>query len=537
MSEISAEEMNQAKRLLVDFPYFCRTFIKIKTKRGHIVPFVLKAQQMVLWNEICKNLKAGQPTRICILKARQLGFSTFMQAFLFWRSITSPGSGGLVVAHKDDSAAELFSKIEMMYRLLPAELYQELEQNRDAKKQGKKLGWAGELNTTLYVDTALNKNVGRSQTFQNAHLSEVGFWDYPDEVMYGLFQSMPQDSIVVVESTANGMGNYFHKLWIRSQKPDSTWTGLFFPWHEEPDYATKPPDNFKPTRDEKKLKKKYNLTNAQLYWRRVKIEDDCDGDEMKFRQEYPASPGEAFIVSGNPYFGARNIEKYMAQTREPLRKGTLTMDSGKPVFHDDDDGPWWIWSRPARGVAYAIGADIAGGTSTDYSAAHILDVNGLEVVATFRGKLDPDEFARELQVMGHTYNDALIAPEKNGEGRATLLKLYKDLGYPRVFYHQFAEDWSGGVQQRYGWITSSKTRPVMLAQLSELVRTSKLKLWCERTVNDMAAFVRVDTSKLAEASEGANDDMVMSLAIACSAETRQLAHLYVDLEMESYEVL
>ena len=528
-------EEQLADALVSDFPLFCEAFIKIIDKRGNVVPFKLNKHQMTLWQAIKEDMKNDAPIRIIILKCRQLGFSTMMQAFLFWRALTKPGSGGLVIAHKDDASSELFGKIELMYRELPEAFYNELNAIKDTSKKGKKLAWAGKLNTKLYVDTAGNLTVGRSQTYQGCHLSEVAFYDYPEEIMYGMLQSLPKDSfsIAVVESTANGAGTYFHVLWERSQTPGSSWKGLFFSWKDEPSYKMKPPSDFKLTPAERKIKTKWKLTDDQIYWRRVVIDDECNGDEDKFRQEYPIEPKEAFIVSGSLYFGPKNVEAYLDKVAPPKRMGRIAVVNRKPMFIDEQpdsqyDPPWWIWDSPERHCAYAIGADVAGGTARDYSAAHIINLTKRSIVATFRGKLDPDEFARELRVMGLTYNTALIAPEVNGEGRATLLKLVKDLKYPRVFYHQYDEEWSGGLQHRYGWRTTVKTRPTMLGQALESLRKRSITLRCERTIGELGAFIRTSTNKLAEAGPGAYDDMVMSFCIANSSEVAQIGQLYVD---------
>ncbi len=155
-------------------------------------------------------------------------------------------------------------------------------------------------------------------------------------------------------------------------------------------------------------------------------------------------------------------------------------------------------------------------------------LNG-EIVATFRGKLDPDEFAYQLRWMGLTYNVAMIAPEKNGEGRATVLKLQKDLQYPRVFYHNHEDEWGGGLRHVWGWVTSWKSRPTMLSQLASGFRERAIYCPCERTLRDLLTLNRVDGTRIAEAASGSNDDMVFSLAIVNSSEVRALAGHFVDM--------
>lgn len=539
----------ERKRLREDFPYFCAKYVKIKNKDGEMVPFVLRKYQVRLWLLILQMIAENRPVRIIVLKSRQLGFSTMMQAYLLWRTILNPYSGCLTVAHDDKSSGELFGKIEFAYENLPPWLYSELEAAKNTAVRGKKLSFGKPLNSSFFVDTSGNKNIGRSMTFQRAHLSEVAFWENIEMKMYGLLQALGKrpGTECVLESTANGMGTYHHRLWVRACSGESMWVPFFVGWSEDADCAMPAPANFKLTPEERDLKNKFKLSNDQLYWRRITIEDECGGDEELFRQEYPIEPDEAFIVSGNPYFGPKVIERTMKLTREPVKWGKIELLNGKPTmigshqpdaevsggFVDDgtprERAPWWVWKDPIPGHPYAIGADIAGGTGKDFSTAHILDLETEEYVATFQGKLDPDEFAYQLRWMGLTYNVALIAPEKNNEGRHTLLKLQKDLFYPRIFFHQHVDDWSGGLKHTWGWVTTTKTRPTMLSQLAASLREQTPKLYCERTVKELASFVRVDTVKLAEAAEGANDDMVISAGIVNSSEVRMIASMYVDM--------
>lgn len=547
----------ERRRMTTDFPYFCANYVKIKNKDGEMVPFVLRKYQIRLWNLILRMIAENRPVRIIVLKSRQLGFSTMMQAYLLWRTILNPYSGCLTVAHDQESSGKLFEKVEFAYENLPAWLYKDLEAAKNNAVRGKKLAFGKPLNSSFFVDTAGNKNIGRSMTFQRAHLSEVAFWENIEMKMYGLLQALGKraGTECVLESTANGMGTYHHKLWVRACSGNSMWEPFFVGWSEDEDCRMPAPEHFELNREEKVLARKFKLSMDQMYWRRITIEDECGGDEELFRQEYPIEADEAFIVSGNPYFGPKVIEKTIAGCVDPVKWGRIEMLNGTPTMigsHQPDaevssgfvdEGtvkercPWWIWKDPQPEHPYAIGADVAGGTGTDFSAAHILDLKTEEIVATFQGKLDPDEFAYQLRWMGLTYNVALLAPEKNGEGRATVLKLQKDLFYPRLFFHQHVDDWSGGLRQTWGWTTSSRTRPTMLPQLAASMRERTPKLYCERTAREMGSFVRVETVKIAEAAEGTNDDMVMSIAIVNSSEVRHRASIFVDLSEFQTEVV
>lgn len=547
----------ERRRILTDFPYFCAQYVKIKNKDGEMVPFVLRKYQIRLWHLILRMIEENRPVRIIVLKSRQLGFSTMMQAYLLWRTILNPYSGCLTVAHDQEASGKLFEKVEFAYENLPAWLYKDLEAAKNNAVRGKKLAFGKPLNSSFFVDTAGNKNIGRSMTFQRAHLSEVAFWENIEIKMYGLMQALGKrpGTECVLESTANGMGTYHHRMWVRASSGKSMWEPFFVGWSEDDDCKLPCPDGFEFSKEERQLARRFKLTRDQLYWRHITIEDECGGDEELFRQEYPIEPDEAFIVSGNPYFGPKVVEKTIRGCVDPVKWGRIELVNGKPTMigsHQPetevsngfvDDGtvkercPWWIWKDPVPEHPYAIGADVAGGTGKDHSAAHVLDLQTNEIVATFQGKLDPDEFAYQLRWMGLTYNVALLAPEKNGEGRATVLKLQKDLIYPRLFFHMHVDDWSGGLKQTWGWTTSSRTRPTILPELNAALRQPAVRLYCERTAREMGSFVRVETVKIAEAAEGTNDDMVMSAAIVNSSEVRHLASTFVDLSEFQTEVV
>lgn len=542
LTEAEIQEIIESRKLREHFPTFAERFLKIKTKSGEVIPFRLNYAQRILWKAIKKQIDAGQPVRIIILKARQMGMSTFVQGYLLWKAITCEGHNGLVVAHQEDAASELFAKIELMYRLLPDELRAELESVKDTKRQGKKLGFGGDLNTLLYVDTANNPALGRGQTFQHVHLSEMAFYQKPDEIMFGLNMSVPNspDTTIIIESTANGMGNYFQKMWASAVEGENSYAPVFLAWCDDDTYRIEPPEDFELTKDEKKIKREHKLDDAQMYWRRTAIMDGCDGDELKFQQENPISPEEAFLISGLPYFNRDAMKHYRDQCISPLedevvegKEGFIEVVNGKPTFQKIPGGAWRIWEAPKKGRSYVIGADPAGGSARDFSGAHVLDLLSMKVVATFRGKIDPFEFARQLKWMGLAYNKALLAVEKNGEGRAVVLKLVNDMQYPRMFYHTTEENWNGGVQQSWGWSTNMKTRPAMIAQLGEVLRERVLKLYDSRTMDDIETFVRVDGTKIAQAAEGAWDDMVMSLAIATSSEVRAQGNVYKQFDEDT----
>lgn len=195
------------------------------------------------------------------------------------------------------------------------------------------------LNSLIRVDTANNMQAGRAFTIQNLHCSEIAFWERPEEVMTGLMQSVPDETntLVVIESTANGVGNYFHKMWLDAENGSNDFIPIFIAWWELNSYRLIPPKDFEPYDyehevygNEIKLAETFELDNQQLYWRRYTIKNKCNNNINKFKQEYPASANEAFLTSGKRVFDIGLINQYYKYVSDPKR-GELIEQAIIPV--------------------------------------------------------------------------------------------------------------------------------------------------------------------------------------------------------------
>ena len=175
----------------------------------------------------------------------------------------------------------------------------------------------------------------------------------------------------------------------------------------------------------------------------------------------------------------------------------------------------WTWKYPLSEHRYVISADISRGDSKDFSTFHIIDINEFEVVAEYKGKIPPDDFAVLLNEYGMKYNNALLCPENNSYGYATILKL-KDLKYPRLYYRTRKSVYIGeyvppASADVAGFTTSGKTRNQILTKLEEVIRNKQIRVYSSRFYEEMKTFIW-KTNK-AQAMRGYNDDLVMSLAI------------------------
>ncbi|MCR4963295.1 MAG: hypothetical protein K6B40_05380 [Firmicutes bacterium] len=223
MGKENKNNTEDIKRIINDPLLFCAKTLKIQNKYGELAPFVFNDAQKRLYAEIQRQRQAGQPVRIIILKARQMGFSTAVAGLFYHATVTRPNVHSMVVAHKADASANIFNKTKLFYEESPAFLRplrkaansrELIFENPRAKERSQRPG----LRSRITIETALNKEAGRSATIHNLHISELAFWPYAAETMTSLLQAVPyhRQTMVIIESTANGLGGAFFEQWQRA---------------------------------------------------------------------------------------------------------------------------------------------------------------------------------------------------------------------------------------------------------------------------------------------------------------------------------
>lgn len=540
-SIVFAQELRRNHRLYIE------KFLKIQTKDGRLVTFKFNSIQAKL-QALTDELEAhGKPVRLVILKARQMGVSTWAQANLFKRSSTLANYNSLVAAHIEDSSRHLYSMSQRFYKGLPSVVVfddnSKLEIRPKTKFSNRKELVFEDLDSQIRVATAGGKDVGRSNTLLGLHCSEVAFWTDADETMKALLQALSDSpsSFAVIESTANGVGGYFHNLWKRANEGESSWIPVFFGWWEFEEYQRPFEDDKQKAafersldREEKEIRDQYNLTLEQLNWRRFTINDKCDGDIDVFRQEYPANPREAFLTSGRPYFSRSTLVKVERFVGEGLRgnlklvPGTYSRTADRQLkvtpftrveFEPDPNGFVELWGYPRANGSYAIGGDIAEGLANgDYSCAQVLDRDTGQQVAEWHGHIDPDLFGEELIKLAIYFNRAWVAPEINNHGITTVRYMIRT-GYNRIFRRHTSPDrMEEEATDRMGWKTTVTTRPIMLDALAGGIREGSILISGTGLLNECYTFV-YDNKGKPQAQEGCHDDRVMAMAIALQVHT------------------
>lgn len=285
-------------KLKDDFVFYARNCLKIRTKNEGIQAFVINDAQEYIHNRLEQQRQETGKIRAIILKGRQQGASTYVGGRFVWKVTHQKGVRAFILTHEGESTNALFEMTERFYNHLPVFV------KPSAGAANAKELLFDQLDSGYKIGTAGNKAVGRGQTIQFFHGSEVAFWLNASEHTKGIMQAIPDadGTEVVLESTANGVGNFFHEQWKLAEKGISEFIAIFVPWYWQREYKKEVPEDFVVTPEEELLKDYYSLTNEQIYWRRVKIAeltvDGADG-EKAFKQEYPMNAAEAFQVSGS----------------------------------------------------------------------------------------------------------------------------------------------------------------------------------------------------------------------------------------------
>lgn len=527
-------------RLKINTKKYIEQNIKIKTKESKLVPLVFNKPQQKLYNAIKAQRQQGKPIRVIILKARQMGFSTLTEAIIFKNTTTKRNIKSGIVAHLETATANLFKMSKLMYEELPQFWKPSLRASNAQElvfddKQGRG------LRSTIKCMTAGGNGIGRSDTFQNLHISEYAFWTGDKKnTLTGLVQAVPNtpDSMIIIESTANGFDD-FKERWDAAVRGESDYLPVFCAWWELSEYAM--PSTLTQSdldEEEKQLVKNYNLTLEQLEWRRWCIKNNCQGDIELFHQEYPSNPHEAFISTGQSVFDKQQVIERLEQNIKPLFSGHFE-------YKEENDGQLTniklikqdkdiinFYEDTEEGYPYVLGGDTAGDGS-DYFTGHVLNNNTAKQAAVLRHKTDEDLYAKQMYCLGMYYNKALIGIEVNFSTYPQ--KTLERLDYPNFYVREVYDSAVNAYQKKYGFRTDSKTRPLMIANLVAFVRDNIDCIQDKETLTEMLTFIKTDKGK-AEAMPGKHDDNVMGLAIAHMIRSQQSCEVNIKKQDNKFKL-
>lgn len=446
--------------------------LRIRNRRGNEVPLLANRSQQ-------KFEKTREEQNI-ILKARQMGMTTWIAGRMFLKTISGEGVLTVQVAQTREAAESIFRMVQRMYDCLPPQLQKELKRGRNNVGQ---MSFKA-LDSEFRILSASDRNAGRGLTIHNLHCSELSRWTGDAAAtLAGLRGALVPGGEMVMESTPNGACGCFFDEWVGAKE-----RGVkehFFPWWEEDAYVADPVTD--PTAEELALMgPPHWLKPEQIGYRR--------GLERSYRglraQEFAEDAETCFKASGDCYFEVEPIDQRLRQLGEATerRRG----------------GALEIWLPALEGRKYVMAVDPAGGGADgDYSAAQVVDALTGAQCAELRQRMSLLDLAKVTANLAREYNDALVVVERNNHGSAVLAYLDKSEHYENVFEQE----------GKGGWLTTAASKAGSVSYLATMLVESPTAFQSRRLLGECRSFVRLAGGGMGAAS-GAHDDLVMAMAIA-----------------------
>ena len=467
--------VKEVEKCKSDFVYFAENYLHIVDKNDKLIKLRLNKAQ----SEIHADL--DQTSYLKILKARQLGSSTYIAARFFWKALFNINTRVVVIAHTHEAVKSIYSIYQRFYTHLPKWLKIQTE-----KASANELSFV--TGSSIKIGTANSQNF-RGSTFSCIHASEAAYWNDMNNTIQSLFQTATNNPEIIVETTPNGL-NDFYTFW----KDSNGYKQTFLSWTDHTAYQQKEANKgWKLSEIEKEYIAEHGLNDYQFNWFQKTLRTRCSNNIHTFKTEYPARPEDAFIASGAFVFP------------------TLAKD----LLDAPEKMGWQLFSPPNKYASYILGVDTASGSPNgDYSAACLIDVTDKEnykLIGTFYDRLTLKEYAKEIENILTKY-EALVVCERNSYGQAIIEHL-RSAEYPYLYTETKFDKLSKTFTERFGFYTSAHSRPVLMAKLIDTVTSNKIEIKCSRLKYEFLHFIYSDKGK-AEAEAGYHDDLIMALGLA-----------------------
>jgi len=463
LKELIAEEY---RKCALDPIYFMKKYCVIQHPQRGKIPFHLYNFQ-----EDC--LQDFKDNRFnIILKSRQLGLSTLSAGFILWKMIFNTDFNALVIATKVTVAKNLVEKVRVMHDLLPIWLRDGGNSSVEDNKLSLKL-----KNGSQVKAIASSPDAGRSEALSLLVVDEAAFIRDIDEIWLSAQSTLSTGGSAIVLSTPNGVGNWFHQMWVEAENGTNG-------FHTNRLHWTVHPERNQDWRDEQ---------TRILGIKGAAQECDCD-----------------FVSSGDTVIDPQLLMWYKeTYVSEPQEKRGF-------------DGNLWVWEYPNYNRAYMVVADVARGDGSDYSTAQVIDIEDSSQVAEYRGKIETKDFGNFLVALATEYNNALLIVENSNVGWATIQQII-DRGYGNLFYmsqdlkyidveRQMSNKyWREEKKMVAGFSTTVKTRPLIISTLDTYINSKDILIRSNRLIDELFTFIW--NGGRAEAMKGYNDDLTMAMAI------------------------
>jgi len=460
-------------------------FLKVRDRHGQLCALVA--------NDAQRAFEAVRGRQNIVLKARQMGMTTWIAGRFFLRTITARGVLTVQVAQNQQAVESIFGIVQRMWENLPTAL-REGPLVRSRANVGQMV--FPMLDSEFRVWSAGDGNAGRGLSIQNLHCSEVSRW--PGDAaatLAGLRAALVPEGELVLESTPNGAYGAFYEEWGRGVSSGEGLVRHFLPWWMEPAYVADTVAPVEMSAEEAALVAAHGLSPEQIGFRR--------GLERSFgglrSQEFAEDAETCFRATGDCCFDIEAIEARLAEVGAtvagPRRRGALL-----------------VWMHALPGREYIVAVDTAGGgLDGDFAAVQVVDaVTGMQC-AELQERLAPLDLARAAADLAREYGGAVVAVERNNHGSAVLAYLSTVERYERV-YRQMGQA---------GWLTTAASKPYMVSGLGALLVERPQMFMSKRLLAECRTFVRGEYGRTGAAS-GAHDDLVMSMALAQAVRAERM---------------
>lgn len=542
-------------RTQYDFEYWAATCALIRGRESeNLIPFILRGPQRKLLKVLVDDLFANKPVRIVLLKARQWGGSTLTQQFFAWIQIFHRKNwNSVIAAHTQTAAKGIREMFATMADNHPKDVF-DVELKAYAGTQHTKI--LRDRGCVISVGSIMNPNALRSSSLKMMHCSEVGMWkDTPKRKAADFITSMKSSvpripyTCIVLESTAKGVGDYFHKTWLEAEQGESGYRPVFVAWFEMTEYWEAFLD------EEEKIRFVQSMTQKELYrfecgatleglkWYRAERKEQPS--DWIMQEEFPSTPEEAFISSGRLVFDLADIKQMMQFTSSPAFVGELSADAmygPKAIdaslhFTENMAGTLFLWAMPDKTKnirhRYLVSMDIGGKSDkADWTVISVIDRYMLmkggyeECIGTWRFHLDQDLAVWRAVQLARFFNNALLVVEFNSldakttEGDHTLTILDEIVGnYPNIYYRDDPTKVREGLAPHYGFHTNQASKRDVITQLSRRLRDKTFLENDKRMLDECAVYEQKANSASFGALDGCHDDILMSRGIGLKVST------------------
>lgn len=448
-----------------------------------------KAQQLIKQKKKELKEKYGR-TRLIILKARQLWMTTYelidwLDDCLFLENQTI-----VITAHKQDKQREMFGKVKYAYDQLPSVI------EDPQRPWGKRTKPEPQYNNVNELYFPLNNSRirvsldSRSGTPTRLHITEIAFRDDAEGMMTGTLPSIPKNAPITIETTANGVGWYFYELWKKNEWSDSAFHTIFIPRYTDDEYTSQDyrptPSEFNYLHTHKRVDNGALLSQGQINWYMEKYEELG----RMVTQEYPSTPVEAFLASWDCVFNTTI-----------LRNLPVLQFTEDPVYKD-------LRIYKSTTDRCLIGVDTSeGGKSGDNAVISVRDKD-LKLLAGYYAKIPPDALCEVIDHIRKRYKQGVVGIERNNTGLVTLTKAKDYERYNRIYQEKTVDELTQRATSKFWRHTNAKTRPILISEYEEAIRTGRITEVDERCKSEMYTFIYNEKHR-PEAQVGCHDDFII----------------------------